>query len=703
MKSPIKTKQLSPNPLDRVRKLAMNLWWTWNASAQRLFASLDPMLWAATNQSPLKTLRMLAPERKEALANDPAFLQHLDQCERDLQEYLSAKTWFDRTHKSPRRPRIGYFCAEFAIHESVPQYSGGLGVLAGDHLKSASDLGIPLVAIGLLYRCGYYTQGFNPDGSTRVIYPQLDFSDLPVKDTGKTIAVPMARRKVHAKIWLANVGRTRLYFLDTDIPANRPQDRTITRHLYGGDRKERIEQEILLGVGGVLALDALKVAPTVVHLNEGHAAFAALERLRRLRVAGVDHDRAVETVRRAGVFTTHTPVPAGNDRFTPQLTMKYLVNMLNDLGLSREQLLGLGREDPSNKSEEFCMTVLALRLSKHCNGVAALHGEVSRQMWKHIYNAGHSRDVPIGHVTNGIHSQTWLAEELLPLYERYLKPQWDGASAAPKIWNRVDRIPTDELWNARNLLRRKLVQFVRQRMRAQVLRQNGSLQELIDAASLLDENVLTIGFARRFATYKRAPLVFHDPKRLASILSNLRRPVQMIFAGKAHPKDMGGQEFAQEIYQHAHSKSFRGRVVLLDDYDMQLGRILTAGSDVWLNNPLRPQEASGTSGMKPPLHGGINCSISDGWWPEAANGTNGWTIGGKTFAKQSDQDRYDATSIYDLLEREIVPAFYDRDRANVPQRWMRIAKESMKTVCSQFNTHRMLVDYFEKYYLPAHG
>lgn len=697
--------------LPRVRALAMNLHWSWSPDAQRLFAAMDPLLFDASRQNPIRTLNQLSPERRSAIENDPEFAAHLDRCEKELRHYLAAKTWFARTAKSSaKRLRVAYFCAEYAVHECMQQYSGGLGVLAGDHVKSASDLGIPLVGVGLLYRCGFYSQHLRADGSTRVVYPQLDFADLPVTDTSLTIDVPTAGRAVKAKVWKHLVGRTALYLLDTDVDGNTPADRALTRHLYGGDREYRIRQEVLLGVGGVIALEALGLRPTVYHLNEGHAAFVTLERIRRLVRSGVSLDDARGRVYRSGVFTTHTPVPAGNDRFEPKLAWKYLSGLAGQLGMSRDEMLALGREDPADKAEPFCMTVLALKLSRRCNGVAALHGEVSREMWMKVYGAEDPDDVPIGHVTNGVHSETWLAPEIRPLYDKYLKPKWVGAGPAHDPWKNAGKIPPSELWAARNMLRSRLVGFVRQRLVQQAIRRNAPVEEIAAAHTALDSNALTIGFARRFATYKRAPLVFKDAKRLSRILNDPKRPVQLVFAGKAHPADLGGQAFAQEIHRHARENGFVGKVVLLEDYDMLLGRYLTGGCDVWLNNPLRPQEASGTSGMKPPLHGGINCSILDGWWPEGfdgangADGSNGWAIGdGRLFADQSKQDAHDARCIYELLERQIVPEFYARDARGIPSKWVRRMVASMRSVCAAFSTHRMLGDYLQRYYLPAHG
>ena len=513
----------------------------------------------------------------------------------------------------------------------------------------------------------------------------------------------MGKRTIYAAMWRVNVGRVPLYLLDTDIPQNKSaDDRALTRHLYGGDREYRIRQEVLLGVGGVMMLDQLGIRPTVYHLNEGHAAFCALERLRRFIAVGDSFELARRKVRRSTVFTTHTPVPAGNDRFAKKLALKYIGRYAKPLGVTEQELLGAGREEPHNDAEEFCMTVLALRLAEHCNGVARLHGETSRKMWTKVYNTDDPAAVPIGSITNGVHTQTWLPEEMNGLYDKYLRPNWLGAGPRQEWWKNATRIPPQELWAVRNALAAKLVGFVRRRLDYQLTKQFRPLEDRIASRLVLDENALTIGFARRFATYKRAPLIFHDRKRLARILADAKRPVQLIFAGKAHPADMGGQAFAQEIFLHARTEAFRRHVVLLENYDMHVGRALTSGCDVWLNNPLRPQEASGTSGMKPPLHGGLNCSILDGWWPEAFNKKNGWAIGdGREFKSLAKQNRYDADSIYDLLETRIVPEFYARDKNGLPRRWIDRMKNSIATVGAEFNTHRMVGEYFERFYLPA--
>lgn len=696
------------NPLgDRLETLARNLRWTWHPETQRLFAAIDPTLNDALDRNPLKLLKAVSGYRMSQLAADDGFLAQVTAAEKSLAAYRKAesKAWFKReTRGKDRKLRVAYFCAEFALHESFQIYSGGLGVLAGDHLKSASDLGVPLTAVGLLYRHGYYKQVIREDGTTQPTYPPYDFGDLPVEDTGVKVRVPMGpRKKVVAKVWKVQVGRVELYLLDTDHPGNkRAEDRTITHFLYGGDHITRIQQEMLLGVGGAMALEKLDITPTVYHLNEGHAAFAGIYRLSNLLKDGHDYDDAVETIRQSTVFTTHTPVPAGHDRFGQKDAMKVLNPVIKGSGLSRRQVLDLASEDLSKKDMPFCMTALALHLAERCNGVAELHGQVSREMWRGLYDVKKTKDVPIGHVTNGVHSQTWLAPEMYGIYDKYLKPRWDTFGAFDDPWAKAGKVPADELWEARNVLRRRLVRFVRNRLEQQALRHGGDPADLLAAHNALREDALTIGFARRFATYKRATLLFKDLKRLDKIINDPKRPVQFVFAGKAHPADIPGQAFLQRIVEVSQMKQFRGKIVVVENYDMAIGRAMTAGCDVWLNNPLRPNEASGTSGMKPPLHGGINCSILDGWWPEGYNRKNGFVIGGEQFKSPRKQDLHDAGSLYEILEDTMGPMFYTRGRDAVPKRWAKMMVESMRSVCAQFSTHRMVGDYTQQCYLPAH-
>ncbi|MFQ5805015.1 MAG: alpha-glucan family phosphorylase [Phycisphaerae bacterium] len=709
MAQPKRKKTATPYPqaadvFERVADLAFNLQWTWNHDAQRLFAALDPTLWRASNHNPIKTLENLPPERRDALAKDTALVSQLEKCERQLKEHLRTKTWFARTAKNrDKRLLVAYFSSEFALHESLPQYAGGLGVLAGDHLKSASDLGVPLVGVGRLYRHGYYQQELRRDGSTRVVYPRYDFREWPLEDTGQTIAVPLARRTVYVKIWKLQVGRAALYLLDADISRNRPKDRALTHYLYGGDGEYRLQQQVLLGVAGFRALEALGVRPTVYHLNEGHAAFCGLDRLRKLRTQGKSFEKAVGIVRASTVFTTHTPVPAGHDRYPWKMVLKYLAPIGEAIDVSWDEFLGLGRENPADRKAPFCMTVLAMRLSARVNGVSKLHGEVSRKMWRSIYGAKSPAKVPIGYITNGIHTQTWLAPEIEPLYRRRLKPRWVGAGPNDNWTARADQIPPAEFWALRNTLRARLVNFIRERIVQRIQRQLGSIEDLVAAHDTFNEDALTIGFARRFTPYKRAPLIFRDSKRLAAILNDEERPVQLVFAGKAHPRDDRGQKLVQEVYRRAHAKDFAGKVVILEDYDMHISRLLISGCDVWLNTPIRPMEASGTSGMKVSLHGGLNCSILDGWWPEAYNGRNGWAIGdGRQLKTQAQQDRCEAEAIYELLENEIVPLFYRRGRDGVPKRWVRMMSNALTSAGRRFTSHRMLGEYVKEYYLPAH-
>lgn len=693
-----------PDLRARIDLLARNLWWTWNPPARRLFESLDPRLWHATNHNPIATLNMMGDTRGETLAADADFLDNLRCAERDLERYLASPTWFDReSRRSKKKLLAAYFCMEYGIHESLALYAGGLGILAGDHVKSASDLGVPMVCVGVLWKHGYYRQELTRKGETRVVYPPADFDNLPIDDTGKVIEIPIGPRRVLSKIWCATVGRVPVYLLDTDVNANSDADRALTHHLYrGGEVEYRIRQEILLGVGGMHALDALGISPTVFHLNEGHAAFAPLERVRRLVSSGARYERAVAQVRERSVFTTHTPVPEGNDRFEPSLLMKYLGHMPDELGLPGSEFLALGREDPEDQAEPFCMTVLALRLSARCNGVAALHGETSRRMWMKTYGASKPEQVPIGHVTNGVHPESWIADEARPFYDKHLKPKWLGAGPEDDPWKRIGRVPAGELWGLRQMLRRRMIAWLRLRAREELIASHLSAEEtdlLTDLYERLDEDALTIGFARRFATYKRAPLIFKDARRLARLVGDADRPVQFIFAGKAHPQDKAGQEFVKAIHEFSRKTPFRGRVFLVQNYDINVGRMLTSGCDVWLNNPIRPMEASGTSGMKPPLNLGVNCSILDGWWPEGYNKKNGWALGGKQLKSRREQDAYDAQSVYATLEKQVIPLFHARDRKGVPVKWCRMMAESMRSVCCRFSAHRMVAEYVRDYYL----
>jgi starch phosphorylase len=695
----------APSTLDRVEAIARNLWWTWHLPAKRLIESLDPALYHAANNNPIATIRRLSPTRRDFLNSDAAFADRVASVERDWHHYMTARSWFDRTAKgAEKKAKIAYFCMEFAVQECLPLYAGGLGVLAGDHLKSASDLGVPLVAVGILWRKGYYRQEITADGSTRVLYPASDFDELPVHDTGVTFRVTLGKHTPLVKIWRMDVGRVPVYLMDTDLPENPPKVRRFTHHLYaGGDPEYRIQQEMLLGVGGLAALDAMGVEPTVLHLNEGHAAFCGMERVRRLREKNYSIERAIKAVRASTVFTTHTPVPEGNDRFDAKAVWPYIGPIAEAAGLDRERALGWGREDPTDKKEQFCMTVLALKLAEHCNGVAELHGDTARKMWLRTYGASDPKRVPIGHVTNGVHPPTWISDDAHDFYAKHLKPRWVGAGPDADPWANAEKIPAEELWHLRNRLRRRLIGFLRERIREQVLYHEGGDAQLASYYDELRDDALTIGFARRFATYKRAPLMFSQPNKLAELLGDPARPVQILFAGKAHPMDDAGKAFVQKVWQMSRRPEFRGKIFLLQNYDMEIGRMLTQGCDLWLNNPVRPMEASGTSGMKCPLNAGLNCSILDGWWPEGYDGKNGFSLGGEQFKDRAKQDRHDAARIYEVLGGEVIPEFYRRGRDGVPRAWCKRVARAMRTQCAQFSTHRMVAEYLEGYYLPAHA
>ncbi len=689
----------------RLHTLAMDLGWTWCPLAKRAFAAVDPVTWEASRHAPLEVLRRVAPQRLEACASDEAFLALLESAEGERTTRLAAKPWFTRKYGKGQdaKLRVAYFCSEFAIHESLPQYSGGLGVLAGDHLKSASDLGLPLVGVGLLYRHGYYTQELRTDGSTRALYPEYDFNDLPLVDTGKIIECPLGDELVRAKVWRMQVGRVPVYLLDADLPEAPKRHRELTQGLYKGAPDLRLRQQVLLGVGGMLALDAMGEKPTVVHLNEGHAAFANVERLRRLVAGGKSLEESLPLISNSSVFTTHTPVPAGHDRYPARLVAKYLKPLIADLGLDAQSFADLGRECPGKRSEPVCMTVLGLRTADRVNGVSKLHGRVSREMWPAVYGAKTPDEVPIGSITNGIHVRTWLAPEAEALYTKHLKPKWHTMGPGDNPWARAEKISDQELWDLRSTLRARLVHFIRARLARQATRRGASAAEIAAAWTTFDEDTLTLAFARRFATYKRAPLIFREAKRLARLLGHKQTPVQIVFAGKAHPNDGGGQAFIQEIHSWARAEGFVGRIALLEEYDMEIGRQLTSGADVWLNNPIRPHEASGTSGMKPPLHGGLNASILDGWWPEGFDGKNGWAVGDTRELQDAEKrDARDAKALLAVIQKEIVPAFYERNRQGLPKAWIALMRHSLATIPPAFNTHRMVGDYTRQAYLPAH-
>jgi starch phosphorylase len=698
-----------PARLAALHKLAYNLWMAWNPQATALFRRVDRDLWKETDHSPVKLLGRVSQERFDQLAQDEGFLAFLDRVEADFDAYRNTRsTWFTEHHRGPA-PTIAYFSAEFGLHESVPVYSGGLGVLSGDHLKSASDLGLPLVGVGLMYREGYFRQYLTVDGWQQERYPENDFFHLPLipeqTPSGEplTIRVPLANREVVARVWRLQVGRIPLYLLDTNVSSNGHEDRGITARLYGGDHDMRIRQEIILGIGGVRALRALGKAPTVCHMNEGHSAFCGLERIRDLiETTGCDFATAREAVMAGTVFTTHTPVPAGNDVFAPQLVEHYLSSLPEQLKISRDDLLNLGRQHPGDGSEGFSMTVLALRLSAMSNGVSQLHGHVSRKMWQAIWPDFPTQEVPITSVTNGVHTCSWVSPDLSELYSRYLGDAWEKRPQDAAAWKRVEAIPDGEIWRIHERRRERLVTFARARLRKQLIGRGCLTSEIAQADEVLDPQTLTVGFARRFATYKRGSLIFRDMERLLSILTNKDRPVQLIYAGKAHPRDTGGKELIAEIMQFARRPEFRQRVVFLEDYDINVCRYLVQGVDVWLNNPRRPLEASGTSGMKVAANGGLNLSILDGWWCEGYAGDNGFAIGkGEEYTDTAYQDEVEGRAILDMLEQEIVPLFYSRGSDGVPRDWVHMMKRAIVSLAPTYSTGRMVAEYASRIYLPS--
>ncbi|ACM18899.1 alpha-glucan phosphorylase [Geotalea daltonii FRC-32] len=698
-----------PKELAGLQRIAYNLWWCWEPDAIELFTRLDPELWRETRHNPVEMLGILQQTTLEMLKADEGFISHLAMVEDKLKEYLAAKTWYSKLHREDDGLRVAYFSMEFGLHESLPIYSGGLGILAGDHLKSASDLGLPLVGVGLLYRQGYFRQYLNIEGWQQEFYPENDFYNLPLHLERKADGTPLlleldlAGNRVKIQIWRAQVGRIPLYLLDTNLEENSPDDRNITTRLYGGDQEMRIRQEILLSIGGVRALHLLGIEPHVCHMNEGHAAFLSLERTRLLmEERRLKFSEACEAVKAGTVFTTHTPVEAGIDHFPADLIDKYLGRYYRGLGLSREEFLSLGRQNARNPHEMFCMAVLALKLTGHANGVSQLHGEVSRKMWKNVWPDLPEEHLPLTSITNGVHNKTWLSREMARLLIRYLGTRWLEDPTDASVWRRVSRIPDGELWRTHKHGREHLVDYARKRLKEQLCQVGATAKEIAVADEVLDPDILTIGFARRFATYKRGTLLLHDVERLARIVNNSTRPVQIVFAGKAHPADHQGKELIRQIVQLSHQERFRHRIVFLEDYDMSVARHLVQGVDVWLNTPLRPLEASGTSGMKVAFNGGLNMSVLDGWWCEGYRGNNGWAIGkGEVYDDLEYQNEVESRAIYDLLEKEIVPLFYDRGSDGIPRGWIACMKASLQSLCPTFSTDRMVQQYSETFYFTA--
>lgn len=700
-----------PEKLEPLRTLAYNLWWCWSHEAVSLFRRMDRDLWERVGHNPIQVLGSIPQERLNEIAEDEGFISHLERVVNHSKQYNNATTWFHKAYTDEKEPLIAYFSAEYGINESLPVYSGGLGVLSGDHLKASSDLGIPLVAIGLLYRMGYFKQYLNIDGWQQEKYQENDWYNLPLtavmnpENKPLFISVEILGRPVAARIWCLKVGRIPLYLLDTNVKQNHPDDREITAHLYGGDLEMRIKQEMMLGIGGQKALEALGLNTTVHHMNEGHSAFQALEQIRRTMIKrNLNFHEARLATMGNNVFTTHTPVPAGNDMFPPKLIDKYLGHYWPSLGLHRNEFLALGRIHPKDHNEHFCMTVLALKLAGHNNGVSKIHGMVSRNMWKDCWPGLPEAETPIQSITNGIHMSSMISRDMALLFDRYLGHKWhffDDKNT--KVWESVDKIPDEELWRTHERLRERLVVFSRQRLQKQLV-QRGALETQVRAATeVLDPEALTIGFARRFATYKRATLLFSEVERLKKLLSNPTKPVQLIIAGKAHPQDNEGKDLIRQIIHHVRDPILRSHIVFLENYDIHVARTMVQGVDIWLNTPRKPLEASGTSGMKVGPNGGINLSIPDGWWPEAAQRDNGWSIGhGEEYEDADYQDKVECNALFDLLEKEIVPLFYNRSENDLPKKWVARMKASIKTICPQFNTSRMVSEYTDRFYVPAH-
>jgi len=698
-----------PESLKDLDVIARNLFWSWNAEFVELFKRIDNNLWEQCGHNPVKLLSTVSQARLEDLAENEGFLYQLSQATEKLNDYLNVPRWFDKVYSLESKPTIAYFSAEFGIHESLPIYSGGLGILAGDHLKSASDLGVPLVAVGLLYQKGYFRQYLNTDGWQQEHYNENDFYNLPVElvraETGRPVSVTVQfpGRSVTAQIWKTQVGRVPLYLLDTNIPKNSAHDRTITQTLYGGAEEMRICQEMILGIGGFKALAAVGVEPTVCHMNEGHAAFLALERVSRLRHSGdMTFAEAMEAAKAGNVFTVHTPVAAGSDEFTPELMDKYFSHYYGKLGVNRKEFLALGRVDPNNDNETFKMPVLAIRTSSCRNGVSLLHGEVSRDIWSCLWPKLPKEEIPIKSITNGIHAKTWLSPELSSLYERYLGAKWDDEAIDKSVWVNVDQVPDEEFWRIHQRGKERLVSFVRKTLKRQMQRRGAYHTEFEWAEEALDPETLTIGFARRFATYKRGNLLLKDPGRIRKLLTDTERPIQFIFAGKAHPRDSEGKEIIRQLVHFASGRDVRRRIVFLEDYDIDIARNMVQGVDVWLNNPRRPLEASGTSGMKAAINGVPNMSTLDGWWCEGYTPDSGWIIGaGEEYDDLQYQDDVESRAIFNLLENEIIPMFYSHSKDSFPRKWVKRMKATVKWCAPRFNTSRMVAEYTRKFYNPS--
>ncbi len=699
-----------PKRIGKLSEIANNLWWSWNTEFLRLFKMIDRDLWETCEKNPVKFLKQVSQDRLEAVATNQEFLKEYDRLAKEFDDYVTSKnTWFSNKYPENKKDLIAYFSAEYGLDQTIPIYSGGLGILSGDHLKSASDLGIPLVAVGLLYKNGYFHQKINGYGDQETEYNNIDLSNLPinpVKDENGDelkIYVKFEKRKIYLKVWQINVGRIKLYLLDSDIDENKPEDREVTLKLYGGDQEMRIKQEIVLGMGGTnLLTRALGLNPTVYHMNEGHSAFLILELIKNIiKEKKVSFEVAKDIASSKTVFTTHTPVPAGNDIFPIALVEKYFKEFWPRLGLEREEFLKLGMKPCTDLEPGFNMGILALKVAGKKNGVSKLHGAVSRELFGDVWPEIAANESPITYVTNGIHTCSWLAPSLKELYNKYLIPYWQDNIYKDEVWENINNIPNKELWEIHQKRKQKLLEIVKESTTNRLRRSGYSYEEINDITSKLNPNALTIGFARRFATYKRATLIFRDLERITQILNNAERPVQLIFAGKAHPADKEGQDLIKRIHEISMMPQFKGKIFLLENYNIAMSRYLVSGVDVWLNNPRRPMEASGTSGQKASVNGVINFSVLDGWWAEGYNQENGWTIGTNAeFTSYEEQDDADSQSMYRTLEEKIIPTYYDKDENGISEKWMRIMKNSITSTGGKYSTSRMLVDYTNNLYMP---
>ena len=698
-----------PKRIGRINEIANNLWWSWNTDFLRLFKMIDIDLWERCNKNPIKFLKSVAQEKLENASKDLQFIKEYDKVVSDFDGYMNSKnTWFSSKYPDNRNDLIAYFSAEYGLDQTIAIYSGGLGILSGDHLKSASDLGIPLVAVGLLYKNGYFNQRIDRYGMQQAEYRDLDLYDLPinpVKDVDGNdliIYIKFPRRRIYLKVWKINVGRIKLYLMDSDIDLNNNEDRDTTARLYGGDQEMRIRQEIILGMGGVNLLKRLGMNPTIYHMNEGHSAFLNLEVIKNIiKEKQVSFEVARDIASSKTVFTTHTPVPAGNDIFPIGLVEKYFKDFWPRLGLSREEFLKLGMKPQEGLDSGFNMGIFALKIAGKKNGVSKLHGEVSRELFSDVWPHIAPSESPITYVTNGVHTCTWLAPKMKELYNKYLIPYWQDNIHEDYVWEKIKTIPDEKLWKVHMDRKAKLIALVKENVTRRLRREGVSYEEIVEATSKLNPEALTIGFARRFATYKRATLIFKDLERITQILNDENKPVQLIFAGKAHPADREGADLIKYIHEISMKPQLKGKIFILENYNIEISRYMVSGVDIWLNNPRRPMEASGTSGQKASVNGVLNFSVLDGWWAEGYNQKNGWSIGtNKEYSSYEEQDIADSESIYYTLENKIIPIYYDKDKNGISKTWMEYMKNSIISTGGRYSTARMLVDYTNKLYIP---